>query len=283
MYNKKELRYEFTLSKRKFDNEGNNKLSIGNLKSSFRVGAYGDYGGTQAEITIFGLSAERLAVLSGQGIGVYTPRPGDALVDVFVGNTKIYSGNIRASYANMNGQPETALILNAVAGFNLQIEPASPFSLPGSVDVYDMLGAICKVYGLGFNSPMVNRPVAQNPYYNGSPMDKIREICADHGLSYQIFDKVLNVWPKDSPLDKVVPVVSAESGLIGYPVFSEAGITFQTQYSSLLAQGREVDLRTSLPNASGRYLLRVVEHFLTSWTEGGSWHTVCQASRGANV
>lgn len=82
------MRYEFTLSNRSFDKQGNNKLSIGNLKSSFRVGAYGDYGGTQAEITIFGLSAERLAVLSGQGIGVYTPKPGDALVDVFIGNEK---------------------------------------------------------------------------------------------------------------------------------------------------------------------------------------------------
>lgn len=276
MYSKKELRYEFTLSKGTFDTSGSNKLSIGNVKSSFRVGAYGDYGGTQAEITIFGLSAERLSALSGKGVGVYTTDPDDTNVDVYVGNEKIYSGGIWASYANMNGQPETALVLNAVAGKKLKTEAASPFSQPGAVYVYDMLAAFCKVYGLGFNSPMVNGPTEQNPHYNGSPMDKIRSICETHNLSFKVFDNVLTVWPKGKAVDEVVPIVSAEYGLIGYPVFSQYGITFQTQYSPLLAQGRDIDLRTSLPNASGIYSLSVVEHFLTSWTEGGSWHTVCQ-------
>ncbi|WP_459176984.1 baseplate hub protein [Ewingella americana] len=281
MYNKKELRYEFTLSKGNFDNSGNNKLSLGNVKSSFRVGAYGDYGGTQAEITIFGLSVERLASLSGQGVGVFTVNANDTTVDVYVENTKVYSGGIYASYANMNGQPETALVFNAIAGLKLKTEAASPFSHSGSVTAYEMLSAICRVYGFGINYPMVNSPVEQNPHYSGSPMDKIRSICEHHNLSYQIFDNVLTVWPKGKAVDDVVPIVSAEYGLIGYPVFSQYGITFQTQYSPLLAQGRDINLETSLPNASGRYSLSVVEHFLSSWTEGGSWHTVCQGYRKA--
>lgn len=279
MYSKKELRYEFTLAKGSFDKSGNNKLSIGNVKSSFRVGAYGDYGGTQAEITIFGLSADRLATLSGQGIGVFTVDAGDTNIDVYVGNTKIYSGGIYASYANMNGQPETALIMNAVSGLGLKTSSSAAFSLPGSVSVYNMLAAICKVYGYGFKSPMVNSPIAQNPHYSGSPLDQIRDICLSHELNYQVFDNVLTVWPKGSAVDDVVPLVSEESGMIGYPVFSQYGITFQTQYSPLLAQGRDIELRTSLPNASGRYSLSIVEHFLSSWTEGGSWHTVCQGYR----
>lgn len=279
MYNKKELRYEFTLAKGNFDKNNNNKLSVGNVKSSFRVGSYGDYGGTQAEITIFGLSADRLATLSGQGIGVFTVDAGDTTIDVYVGSTKIYSGGIYASYANMNGQPETALILNAVAGLNLKTASSAAFSLPGAVDVSKMLAAICKVYGYGFKTPIVNSPIEQNPHYSGSPLDQIRDICLSHDLNYQIFDNVLTVWPKKSAVDDIVPLVSADSGLIGYPVFSQYGITFQAQYSSLLSQGREVEIKTALPNASGRYLLTIVEHFLTSWTDGGSWHTVCQGYR----
>ena len=279
MYSKKELRYEFTLSKGTFDKEGNTKLSLGNIKSSFRVGAYGDYGGTQAEITIFGLSADRLATLSGKGIGVYTVNAGDTNIDVYVGNTKIYSGGIYASYANMNGQPETALVMNAVAGLNLKTSSSAAFSLPGAVDVYNILAAICKAYGYGFKAPMVNAPVAQNPHFSGSPLEQIRDICGSYHLKYQVNDNVLTVWPEKEAIDSQVPLVSAENGLIGYPVFTQGGITFQTQYSSLLAQGREIQLDTSLPNASGRYLLTVVEHFLTSWTEGGSWHTVCQGYR----
>lgn len=53
MYSKKELRYEFALSNGSFDKEGNDKISIDNVKSSFRVGSYGSYGGVQSEIMIF--------------------------------------------------------------------------------------------------------------------------------------------------------------------------------------------------------------------------------------
>ena len=278
MYSEKQLRYEFTVKKGSYDKDGNDRLSISNVKSSFRVGAYGDYGGTQAEITIFGLSLERLAALSGKGVGVFTVAD-DNRVDVFVGNTKIFSGGIYASYANMNGQPETALVLNAVAGLSLKTSSSASFSLPGPVDVSKMLSGICQVYGYGFKSAGLAGKTEQNPHYSGSPMDQIRGICGTHNLWYQIFDDVLTAWPRDSAVDDAVPLVSADSGLIGYPVFTQSGITFQTQFSTLLSQGRVVELETALPNASGRYLLTVVEHFLTSWTDGGSWHTVSQGVR----
>ncbi|CRY10492.1 hypothetical protein [Yersinia enterocolitica] len=278
MYSKKELRYEFALSNGSFDKEGNDKISIDNVKSSFRVGSYGSYGGVQSEIMIFGLSLDRLAMLSGKGIGVWTPAQ-DTSISVYVGVNKIFSGGIFASYANMNGQPETALIMNAVAGLSLKTSSSSAFSQPGAVPVSTMLGAICNIFGFKLNAHGLDGIIAQSPNFAGSPMDQIRDICLAHGLRYQIFDNVVTVWPEKSAIDDVVPLVSSESGLIGYPVFSQNGMTFQTQFSTLLSQGRVIELVTSLPNASGRYLLNVVEHFLSSWTEGGSWHTVCQASR----
>ncbi len=278
MYSKKELRYEFALSNGSFDKEGNDKISIDNVKSSFRVGSYGSYGGVQSEIMIFGLSLDRLAMLSGKGIGVWTPAQ-DTSISVYVGVNKIFSGGIFASYANMNGQPETALIMNAVAGLSLKTSSSSAFSQPGAVPVSTMLGAICNIFGFKLNAYGIDGVIAQNPNFAGSPMDQIRDICLAHGLRYQVFDNVVTVWPEKSAVDDVIPLVSSESGLIGYPVFSQNGITFQTQFSTLLSQGRVIELVTSLPNASGRYLLNVVEHFLSSWTEGGSWHTVCQASR----
>ncbi|AOF18158.1 hypothetical protein BED35_06040 [Yersinia enterocolitica] len=275
MYSKKDLRYEFTLSNGAFDKNGNDKISIGNVKSSFRYGAYGNYGGIQAEIMIFGLSIDRLASLSGKGIGVYTPTK-DISVNVYSGDNKIFSGGIYASYANMNAQPETALVMNTISGLNLKTASSSAFSQPGAVPVESMLSAICNIFGFSLNASRLNGRVAQNPHFSGSPMDQVRDICLAHGLWYRVFDNIITVWPAGSAVDDIVPLVSPDSGLIGYPVFTQSGITFQTQFSTYLAQGRVVELVTSLPNASGRYLLTVVEHFLNSWTEGGSWHTVCQ-------
>ncbi|MCW6569814.1 baseplate hub protein [Yersinia ruckeri] len=277
-YSKKLLRYEFTTTNGAFDEEGNNTLSVGNLKSSFRVGAYGSYGGVQSEITLFGLSADRLALLSGKGIGVWTPTQ-DTSVNVYVGEDKIFSGGIYASYANMNGQPETALVMNAIAGLNLKTASSSAFSQPGAVPVSAMLSAICNIFGFRLEATGLDGIIAQNPHFAGSPMDQIRDICLAHNLWYQVFDNVLTVWPAKSAVDDIVPLVSTESGLIGYPVFSQSGIAFQTRFSTLLSQGRVIELETSLPNANGRYLLNIVEHYLSSWTDGGNWHTVCQATR----
>ncbi|MGV3346426.1 hypothetical protein ACGVWS_12045 [Enterobacteriaceae bacterium LUAb1] len=278
MYSKKELRYEFSLSNGVFDESGNNKISVNNVKSSFRMGSYGNYGGTQAEITIFGFSADRLAALSGKGVGVYNLNH-DARISVYAGENKLFSGGIYASYANMNAQPETALAMNAIAGLDLKTSSSMAFSHPGAVPVNSMLQSICNFAGFKLNEKGLEGLISQNPYYSGSLLDQIRSICLDYSLWYRIFDNVLTVWPDKFSADDVVPLVSPENGLIGYPVFTQSGITFQTQFSTYLSQGRDIELVTSLPNASGRYRLYVVEHFLSSWTEGGNWHTICQGFR----
>ncbi|CNI61661.1 hypothetical protein [Yersinia bercovieri] len=278
MYSKKDLRYEFSLSNGTFDKDGNDKISISNVKSSFRFGSYGNYTGVNVDIMIFGLSIDRLSELSGKGIGIFD-NPQSTRVSVYVGNDKLFSGFIVSSYANMNGQPETAIIINAVAAFDLKVTASSPFSRPGAVSVSSMLDAICRLNGYEFHPNGLDGLTAQNPHFPGSPMDQIRDICLTYDLAYQAFDNTITVWPAKSSVSSVVPFISPDHGLIGYPVFTQGGITFQTQFSTLLSQGRDVELQTSLPNASGRYRLTVVEHFLSSWTEGGNWHTVCQSVR----
>ncbi|NNS07346.1 hypothetical protein [Erwinia sp. JH02] len=278
MYNKKTLRYDFSVKPGDFDGRGNDKLSLNEVKSNFHVGSYGNVSGTNAEITIFGLSADLLSVLSGKGLGVFAPI-GNIGVEVYAGKTKMFSGGIFASYANMNAQPETALIINAVAGLSLRTSSSSAFSFSGDIDVANMLEAICKLSGYAFRSEGVKGIKHSNPYFSGSPMDQIRDICLAHELWYQVIDNVVTVWPYKSTSGTAAITVGPENGLIGYPVFSQGGITFQTQFSPLLSQGRDVNLITSLPNASGLYRLSIVEHYLSSWTDGGNWHSVCQAFR----
>jgi hypothetical protein len=79
--------------------------------------------------------------------------------------------------------------------------------------------------------------------------------------------------------DTVIPLISPEYGLIGYPIFSNGGVMFQTQFSSLLTTGRKIKLLTSLPHASGNYKLTNVTHELSSWVEDGPWHSICIANK----
>jgi len=76
-----------------------------------------------------------------------------------------------------------------------------------------------------------------------------------------------------------MPFISPEYGLIGYPIFSNGGLMFQTQFSTLLTTGRNVQIETSLPHASGVYKLTSVTHELSSWMNDGPWHSICIAYR----
>ncbi|CAI1172227.1 baseplate hub protein [Serratia proteamaculans] len=279
MYSKKDLSFVFSMGEGDFDGIGTDKITLGNLKAAVKLGAYGNVSGFTAEVVIYGLGLRLLSMLSAKGtFGAMEDNPGAVTVEIFTGKTKLFKGGIYASYGNMNSLPEPALMLNAVAGLSVRTNEAKAFSLSGPVNIADMLGAIAKAAGLGSRIVSVTK-VVNDPHYTGSAMQQISTICQDNELSYQVIDDVLVVWPFNGLSDDVVPLVSPEQGLIGYPVFTQGGITFQTQFSPLLSSGRAVELQTSLPNAPGRYILTVVEHMLTTWTEGGSWHTLCQGYR----
>ncbi|KLP39865.1 hypothetical protein [Enterobacter ludwigii] len=279
MYGKKDLHFVFTRASGDFDSKGTDQISIGNIRASVKLAAYGNVSGFTAEIVLYGLSAELLSMLSTKGtIGAMEEDPGAVTVEIYSGKTKLFSGGIWSAYANMNALPESSLMFNAVAGLSLRTNATLAFSVPGAVELGMMLTAIAKAAGLGARMVGVTGSV-NNPHCTGSAMQQIIDICSDYQLSYQIVDEVLIVWPQSGSPDDVVPHVSPQNGLVGYPVFTQNGIMFQTTFSPLLSAGRIVGLETSLPNASGRYTLSTVEHMLTTWTEGGSWHSICQAFR----
>lgn len=279
MYKQRSLRFEFFNEIQAFDKEGNNKIVLSNVKAMFKVGAYGNQTGVQAEMTIYGLSLELLAALSSKGIGIWTAEKERIKLTVHANDTLMFIGYIYSSYANMNAAPDAPLIINASGGLDLQTESAPPFSRPGAVALTDVIKAICEPYQYRVNTVGIDGVTVSNIHLVGSPLEQVRYACNQADLAMSVTGDLVTVWPRGRAVDDVVPLVSPEFGLIGYPVFTQSGITFQTEFSTLLAQGRFIQLQTSLPHASGKYMLYIVEHYLSSWIEGGPWHTISQGAK----
>lgn len=279
MYKQRSLRFEFFNETQSFDKEGNNRIILENVKAMFKVGAYGNQTGIQAEMTIYGLGLDLLAALSSKGIGIWARLNENIRVTVHANDILMFNGHIYASFANMNAAPDAPLIINAAGHVPLQSVCAVPFSRPGSVAVLDALKAISEPFKYRVNAVGVEGKTLKNPYLEGSPLDQLRDLCNQEDLAMVVDGDLVTVWPRGAAVDDVIPLVSPEFGLIGYPVFTQTGITIQTEFSPLLAQGRFIQLQTALPHASGKYLLHVVEHYLSSWVEGGPWHTICQGSK----
>lgn len=282
MYKQHSLRFDFINKASAFDDKGNNRISISNIKATVSLNSVVGRGAASAEISLYGLGLELLANLSGRADGIVSWAEGQIMVvEIFADDAQVFAGVMTSSIADMGSSPETCLTITASATVELQNRVASPFSASGPQCIEDVLSAICTSAGYNavFNG-LEGMTTSGSPHFSGSVFDQLYQVCADYGIAMSVSppDKI-EFWPTSEKRDAVVPFISKDYGLIGYPVFSNGGLMFQTQYSSLLAIGRYIEIKTGLPHADGTYELTSVRHELSSWVPGGSWHSVCVAYR----
>lgn len=279
MYSKRSLRFEFVNETSSFDESGNNTISISEARATVSFQSAGNLFGTQINVSIFGLGIEMLAALSSKAMGLFGSDTERISMKVFVGETTIFAGYMTSSIANMNAIPNAALMITATANADLQNKPASPFSFNGATPVPDIINAICNAAGYKAYITGLDGLVVTNPHYEGSIFTQLESLCNDVNVAMSVAPPSISFWPQDSTRDDVMPFISPEYGLIGYPIFSNGGLMFQTQFSTLLTTGRNVQIETSLPHASGVYKLTSVNHELSSWMNDGPWHSICIAYR----
>lgn len=282
MYNQRSLRFEFANETSSFDEKGNNKISISEVRSTVSFQSAGNLFGTQVNASLFGLSMELLASLSSKAMGLFGSDTERISMKIYVGDTAIFVGYMTSSIANMNTAPNSALMITATANADLQNKPSPPFSFNGATPVTSVITAICKAAGYSPYITGLDGIVATNPHYEGSIFNQLEKLCDDFEIAMSVASPTITFWPQNEKKDDVMPLISPEYGLIGYPIFSNGGVMFQTQFSTLLTTGRNVKLITSLPHASGTYKLTSVSHELSSWMPDGPWHSVCIANRILN-
>lgn len=276
-YKKRTLKFQFTLKEGLFDDQGNDTLTIANNKAEVEIGAYGGIAGTNMEARIFGLSLNNMAALSYKGIQYSGAKQN--LMKVWADEKPIFVGSITSCIADLNQMPDAPLIVSAFStGFDQSIV-APPFSREGVASVAEIITSIAK----SINYQVVNNGVTakvENPYFTGDPISQIYDVVRLAGIEADFRLGVIYIWPKNGYVDDVIPFISPENGLLGYPIFTRTGITFQCTYSDLILRGRKIQLETSLPNGSGVYTIQSATHYLSSWVEGGPWSTHVYAAIG---
>lgn len=279
MYSKRSLRFEFVNETSSFDDSGNNTISISEVRATISFQSAGNLFGTQINASIYGLGIDLLAALSSKAMGIFGPDTERISMKVFVGDTAIFAGYMTSSIANMNAIPNAALMITATANADLQNKTASPFSFNGATPVPDIINAICNAAGYKPYIKGLDGLVVTNPHYEGDVFSQLESLCNDVNVAMSVTPPSISFWPRDSTRDDVIPFISPKYGLIGYPIFSNGGLMFQTQFSTLLTIGRKVQIETSLPHASGIYKLTSVNHELSSWMNDGPWHSICIANK----
>lgn len=271
-YQRRDLEVEFTLKSGTFDQQNGNVLRVKNMKCEMSISAFGGVTGTTMDMSLWGLSLDHMSKLTSKAQRFISQEQN--LIKIVANAETVFLGTITASRINLNQMPDAPIEITANAvGYERTIT-CSPTSVQGVTDVASLVQTIASKVGLKFVNVDVNLK-AQNVHYSGNAIQQIQTIANDYDFYADVDIGTVYIYTSQNAIDAVIPFVSPQNGLLGYPIFYDIGINFRCMFSSAIRVGRKVRLETSLPNGSGEYLItQGTTHYLSSFVEGGPWETM---------
>jgi hypothetical protein len=107
--------------------------------------------------------------------------------------------------------------------------------------------------------------------------------AADAADIYVVFDDenhIMAILPKNSSRGGVVPIISPDTGLVGYPSYVGPGmIGLKTIYNPSIRFMANVNVQSSLTPANGLWRVTKLVHELESRTIDGKWFTQIEANK----
>lgn len=227
-----------------------------------------------AEVRVFGLTLDQINQLTHAGTDISAAAntlavsAGDA-----TGMTTVFSGNVYQAFPDMR-MPDSGFVFLASGSVLLQMKPAAPSSYSGTADVATVMGNLASQAGLGLENNGVNVKLS-NPYFSGTIGQQIAACAYAAGIYCTVDDVkgVLAIWPKTGYRAGAVPVISPETGMIGYPQFQVAGVRVRTLFNPEIYQGEQVQIQSQLTAASGIFSVFRVDHNISAQLPEGPWET----------
>ena len=213
----------------------------------------------------------------------------------------IFSGGIIEGFADFSASPNVAFVVTAMSTAQASSRRVSFTSFKGAVSVETAMKTIAAKVGLGF----VNKGVTStlpSAYYAGSALSQMQH-CADAArINYNIAMNQLVIWPKDILSDATGAIdISSEKGLIGYPNYSQGGVSLQCLFNSTIGLFSTIKLTSQYspaawvnnngqllsqpgyaavyPPSNGLWVVQRVQHDIQTEVPGGPWLTTLEAAR----
>lgn len=311
-YSRKLLQASFQLGKGSFGDSGFDTITIPSadspqqLRISATIHKAGGLAMNTANLRIYGLTLDRMNQLSQLKQPIADARTNIITLsagDTETGMSTVFTGNITESWPNMEGAPDVYLEISAQTGVIDAMRPVPPTSYSGPVDVATVIAGLATQMDLGFVNNGVSVMLA-TPYFPGTARDQALaaaqaaniNIAWDDGTTTQQsgdgnnptdtqggaagsgIPKVI-IWPKGGTIGGQIPLISAETGMVGYPTVTQAGIVVTSIFNPNLAFGGAFECQSVLTVANGTWGIFNVTHELESEMPNGRWFTRVEGSQ----
>lgn len=272
------LTITFTLGSGTFAESGTDTVTVSGLRATATITRNGGLSPAHLSLKIYGMTLSVMNQLTqlGQPIAFVSNNyvaveAGDAIN----GMSLVFAGQSLGTWIDASGAPDVALVCEANEGQYLLVAPANPTSYSGPVSVATVLQGIATQMGYTLENNGVNVTLA-NPYYPGTLTEQAFRVAIAANINLGLFapSKTMAIWPKfRSRATPSPPLVSADTGMKGYPIHTQFGISVETEFNPNIQAGQQITVQSVLTPANGLWATYAVTHDLASEMPDGPWFT----------
>lgn len=277
-FTKKRLEMTVTLGVGQFGADLGDTVTIGGARMLATLRNPGGESMGMCQLRVWGLRQETMNKLTTIGQINRAVRVKNtvslAAGDDDAGMTIAFAGTIFDAWADYNSSPDVPFNIIAYAGLDVAVKPVNATSYRGAAGVATIMQALASEAGLAFENNGVD-VVLSNPYFPGTTLEKIRRCARAAEINYTIDRGTLSIWSAGGRAGQV-PLISPETGMVGYPSLSSKGMTLRTLYNPKIELGRDVKVQSAIPMACGTWRVFDVSHDLSCELPDGPWFTTTE-------
>lgn len=276
-YSLKDIRVSITLDK----GGANNQYVFQGFATNVAISKSGGVDFASAQVEIYGLTLPVMAQLTTLAFKPLNRRWN--LIEIAAGEAEtdmpiVFRGCVTVAYADLNGSSPVLKIEAQVGAYPI-LEPAGSVSITGSQDATAFIQSQSAQAGFDFQNDGVQGTISDMTLY-GDPLTKIKTAAGALGADVIFDDDKTILVPPDGVrrAEGGIPVVSAASGMIGYPTFTDQGIQCRSFFRPELHVAAAVQVESIVPHATGVWKIQQLTHLLSAHNpNSNAWETTFQA------
>ncbi len=262
----------------KIELEGGESATVTGLRSECTIIMAGEPSQGQANISIWGMSFDRMNQMTtfGKQFGVRGKNKISVLAgDVGGAMALVYSGTILTAYMDGLNPPDVPFRIAALGGAFEAVIKSEPTSFQKDDDFVTVMQQLAKKMNLGFENGLQKKlPVKAGTYLEGSYYLQAKKLAQQVGAQMTIEQDKLVIWMPGFPRSHSAAASEKDGTLVGYPAFNDAGPIFTVYFNPNLRIGGKITVETSITAANGEWFISNLEHMLSSLLPNGPWFSV---------
>jgi hypothetical protein len=261
-------------------NGGFSPIAISGLRITCHALVAGENSMASCDLLIYGMTLSHMNQLS--TLGWASGKPGNDMVQVYAGDnvggmSLVYQGTIWQAVSDFQGGPNLPFHVVAQAGSRESALNIKPTSINNkSADFVQIWNQLAGQMGLQPETNGINVKLAY-PYLPYSAREQAATLAQHAGVYWAIDRGVLAAWPQNGNRQGAAPLISPQTGMVGYPSWSSYGIKVKTLFNNQLQIGGQVQIQSSITPANGMWVIDRIEQNLQCLTPNGEWFTTFEA------